>query len=145
MSFLAANPADFSHLSSCPMEQANKSLSTRNYGSELRPSYGGHSRSNRTAIAVNFRSQCADENFALACVCRYVSVFCSVTASGPFRRPAALGLLLRIARPFRDLGSSQNKFENHGKERLSNFFRAPPRKQTFGTWEPGPLAKLRPV
>src|ERR1700684_754198 len=30
----------------------------------------------------------------------YVSVFCSVTASGPFRRPAALGLLLRISRPF---------------------------------------------
>jgi hypothetical protein len=27
-------------------------------------------------------------------------VFCSVTASGPFRRPAALGLLLRIQRPF---------------------------------------------
>src|ERR1700751_97313 len=27
-------------------------------------------------------------------------VFCSVTASGLFRRPAALGLLLRIARPF---------------------------------------------
>ena len=27
-------------------------------------------------------------------------VFCSVTASGPFRRPAALGLLLRVARPF---------------------------------------------
>src|SRR6266436_9648976 len=27
-------------------------------------------------------------------------VFCSVTASGPFRRPAALGLLLRISRPF---------------------------------------------
>src|SRR6202011_5819421 len=27
-------------------------------------------------------------------------VFCSVTASGPFRRPSALGLLLRILRPF---------------------------------------------
>src|ERR1700683_3692802 len=27
-------------------------------------------------------------------------VFCSVTASGPFLRPAALGLLLRIPRPF---------------------------------------------
>ena len=27
-------------------------------------------------------------------------VSCSVTASGPFRRPAALGLLLRILRPF---------------------------------------------
>jgi hypothetical protein len=100
MSFHAANPAGFSNLSLCLAEQENKSLSTRNCGGELRPSYGGHASSNRTAIAVNFRSQCADENFALACVCRYVSVFCSVTASGPFRRPAALGLLLRIARPF---------------------------------------------
>ena len=100
MSFHATNPASFSYLSSSPVESANKSLSTRNYGGELRPSCGGHSRSNLTAIAVNPRSQCADENFALACVCRYVSVFCSVTASGPFRRPAALGLLLRIARPF---------------------------------------------
>jgi hypothetical protein len=100
MSFLAANPADFAYLSPCPVESANKSLSTRNYGGELRPSYGGHASSNRAAIAVNFRSQAADENFALARVCRYVSVFCSVTASGPFRRPAALGLLLRIARPF---------------------------------------------
>ena len=100
MSVHAANPAGFSHLSPCLVEQANKSLSTRNYGGELRPSCGGHGCSNRTAIVVNFRSQCADENFALARVCRYVSVFCSVTASGPFRRPAALGLLLRITRPF---------------------------------------------
>ena len=100
MSFLAANPTRSSHLSRCLAEQANKSLSTRNCGSELRPSYGGHASSNRTAIAVNFRSQFADENFDLERVCRYVSVFCSVTASGPFRRPAALGLLLRILRPF---------------------------------------------
>ncbi len=42
MSFHAANPASFSYLSSCPVESANKSLSTRNYGGELRPSYGGH-------------------------------------------------------------------------------------------------------
>src|SRR5580704_4647498 len=100
MSYNAANPADFSDLSLCFAEQANKSLSTRNIGGELRASCGGHASSNRFAIAVNFRSQCADENFALACVCRYVSVFCSVTASGPLRRPAALGLLLRILRPF---------------------------------------------
>ena len=66
MSFHAANPAGFSHLSSCPVEQANKSLSTRNYGGELRPSYGGHAARIAAAIAVNFRSQCADENFALA-------------------------------------------------------------------------------
>jgi hypothetical protein len=100
MSFHAANSARFSYLSSCPVESANKRLSTRNYGGKLRPSCSGHGSSNRIVIAGNFRSQCADENFALACVCRYVSVFCSVTASGPFRRPAALGLLLRIARPF---------------------------------------------
>jgi hypothetical protein len=100
MSFHAANPAAFSHLSSCPVESANKSVSTRNYGGELRPSYSGYAGSNLAVIALNFRSQCADDNFALACVCRYVSVFCSVTASGPFRRPAALGLLLRAARPF---------------------------------------------
>ncbi len=99
MSFLAANPATFTHLSSCAVEAANKSLSTCNYGGKLRPSCGGRFRSNRTAIAVNFRSQCADDNFALGRVCRYVSVFCSVTASGLFRRPAALGLLLRILRP----------------------------------------------
>ena len=100
MSFHAANPAGFSDLSLCLTEQANKSLSTRNIGGELRPSCGRHASSNRISIAVNVRSQCADENFALACVCRYVSVFCSVTASGPSRRPAALGLLLRITRPF---------------------------------------------
>ena len=41
MSFHAANPADFPHLSPCLVEQANKSLSTRNDGGELRPSYGG--------------------------------------------------------------------------------------------------------
>ena len=100
MSFHAANPAGFPHLSPCPVKQTNKSLSTRSDGGELHPSYGGHSRSNLTAIAVDFRSRCADENFALARVCRYVSVFCSVTASEPFRRPAALGLLLRIKHPF---------------------------------------------
>ncbi len=48
MSFHAPNPASFSNLSSCPVESANKSLSTRNYGGELRPSYGGPCRSNRS-------------------------------------------------------------------------------------------------
>ena len=100
MSFRATNPARFSHLSSCPVESANKSLSTRNYVGHLCPSYGGLSPSNRAAIVATFRSQYADENFALERVCRYVSRLFSVTASGPFRRPAALGLLLRIARPF---------------------------------------------
>ena len=145
MSFHAANPAGFSHLSPCLVEQANKSLSTRNYGGELRPSYGGHARSNRAAIAANFRSQCADDNFALERVCRYVSRLLLGHSFGAFPAPGGTRSSASHCAPLRGLGSSQNKFENHGKERLSNFFRAPPRKQTFGTWEPGPLAKLRPV
>ena len=89
MSFLAVNPADFSDLSPCLVEQANKSLPTCNGGGDLRPSYNGHARSNRTAMAVNFGSQRADDNFALERVCRYVSRLCSGTASGLFMRPAA--------------------------------------------------------
>src|SRR5712671_199980 len=145
MSFHAANPARFSYLSSCPVESANKSLSTRNRGGELRPSYGGHARSNRAAIAVNFRSQCADENFALARVCRYVSRLFLGHSFGAFPAPGGTRSSASHCAPLRGLGSSQNKFANHGKVRRANFFRAPPRKQTFGTWEPGPLAKLRPV
>jgi len=145
MSFRAANPAGFSCLSSCPVESANKSLSTRNYGGELRPSYGGPCPSNRAAIAMNFHSQCANQNFALERVCRYVSRLLLGHSFGAFPAPGGTRSSASHFAPLRGLGSSQNKFENHGKERLSNFFRAPPRKQTFGTWEPGPLAKLRPV
>ena len=145
MSFHAANPASFSYLSSCAVESANKSLSTCNYGGKLRPSYGGRSRSNRTAIAVNFRSQCADDNFALERVCRYVSRLLLGHSFGAFPAPGGTRSSASHSAPLRGLGSSQNKFVNHGKERLSNFFRAPPRKQTFGTWEPDPLAKLRPM
>ena len=145
MSFLAANPADFPYLSPCLVKQVNENLSTRNYGGELRPSYGGPSRSNHTAIAVNFRSHCADENFALERVCRYVSRLLLGHSFGAFPAPGGTRSSASRCAPLWGLGSSQNKFENHGKERRSNFFRAPPRKQTFGTWEPGPLAKLRPV
>src|ERR1700722_16130327 len=145
MSFHAGNPAGFSDLSLCLAEQANKSLSTRNIGGELRPSYGGTCRSNRTAIAVNSRSQWADDNFSLKRVCRYVSRLLLGHSFGAFPAPGGTRSSASHSAPLRGLGSSQNKFKNHGKVRLSNFFRAPPRKQTFGTWEPGPLAKLRPV
>ena len=100
MSTFAANPAGLHHVSPRTVERANQNLPTRNDGGGRHPSCGGYTCSNRASIVANFRSQCEDDNFALARVRRYVSVFCSVTASGPFRRPAALGLLLRIARPF---------------------------------------------
>jgi hypothetical protein len=140
MSFHAVNPAAFCHLCSCLVEQANERLSTCKYGGELRPSYGGPSRSNRTAIVVNFRSQCADDIYcAGACLPLCIPSFARSQLRGlsGARRHSVFCFAFRA---FRGLGSSQNKFENHGKERRSNFFRAPPRKQTFGTWEPGPLA-----
>ena len=89
MSFLAANPADFPHLSPRGVEWAKESLPTCNGGGELRPSYDGHAGSNRAAIAADFFRQDTDENFALERVCRYVSRLCSGTASGLFMRPAA--------------------------------------------------------
>src|ERR1700691_3359804 len=112
MSFHAANPAGFSYLSSGPVEFANKSLSTRNYGGELRPSYGGHAGSNRTAIAVNFRSQCADDNFALERVWRYVSRLLLGHSFGAFPAPGGTRSSASHFAPLRGLGSSQNKFEN---------------------------------
>jgi hypothetical protein len=138
MSLLGANPAGLSHLSSCPVESANKSLSTRNYGDEMPPPYGGPSHANRTAIVMNFRSQCADENFAPASVCRYVSRLLLGHSFGAFPAPCGTRSSASHFAPLRGLGSSQNKFENFGKGRLSNFFRAPPRKQTFGTLGAGP-------
>ena len=100
MSFLAINPAGFSDLSWYRMEQANKSLSTCNYGGELRPSYGGHAdrielRLRRpSAASVRIRTLLWSVSAVM------YPVLCSVTASGLFRRPSALGLLLRAARPF---------------------------------------------
>ena len=145
MSFLAANPADFPHLSPCLSEQANQSFWTRNYGSEFHPSYDGHASRMELRLRRTSRSQYADDNFALERVCRYVSRLLLGHSFGAYPAPGGARSSASHPAPLRGLGSSQNNFENRGKERLSNFFRAPPRKQTFGTWEPGPLAKLRPV
>ena len=130
MSFHVTNPASFSYLSSCAVESANKSLSTRNYGGELRPSYGGTCPSNRTAIAVNFRSQCADDNLALERVCRYVSRLFLGHSFGAFPAPGGTRSSASHCAPFRGLGSSQNKFANHAKNASQTSF--------------GPLPESRP-
>ena len=145
MSFFAANPAGFPHLSPCLVERAIAALSTRNDGGELRPSCDGRSRSNRAAIAVNFGSQCADDNFALGRVCRYVSVFCSVTASGPFRRPAALGLLLRIARPYGVSAPPKTSLRTTAKNAAQTSFGPLPESRPSALGSRAQLAKLRPV
>ena len=82
-------------------------------------------------------------SFSSSPSCRFDSRLSSCTGSGHIRRPAALGLLLRYARSgFRFL---PKQIRSNGKERRVNFFRFPPKKQTFGTWEPGPLPRLRHV
>src|SRR5229473_7259470 len=110
MSFLAANPAGFSHLSPCLVEPAIAALSTRNDGGELRPSCGGHARSYRTAITASFHSQDADENFALARVCRYVSRLLLGHRFGVFPAPGGTRSSASPSAPLRGLGSSRNKF-----------------------------------
>ena len=130
MSFHATNPAGFSDLFPCVMKQANTSFSTGNYGGELRPSYGGHASSNRIAIAVNFRSQCADENFALARVCRYVPRLLLGHSFGAFPAPGGTRSSASHCAPLRGLGSSPNKFETTAKNAAQTSF--------------GPLPESRP-
>jgi hypothetical protein len=145
MSTLSANPAGLPHVSPGVLEQANQGLPTGNDAGGLCLSYGGRACSNLATVAATFRSQWADDNFALERVCRDVSRLLLGHSFGTFPAPGGTRSSASHSTPLRGLGSPQNKFENHGKERRANFFRAPPRKQTFGTWEPGPLAKLRPV
>ena len=57
--------------------------------------------------------------------------FCTVTASGPNRRPAARRRSALALPPFQGLGSSQNKFVITRQMRRTNFFRAPPRKHSL--------------
>ena len=86
--------------------------------------------------------QSSDDVFCSYASSPFDSRFYSGTGSGHIRRPAALGLLLRCAPcGFRFL-PKQIRCEN-GIERRANFFWFPPKKQTFGTWEPGPLPRLR--
>jgi hypothetical protein len=145
MSFLAANPADCHHLSPWLVERAIAGIPSRNDRGELiLPAADMPTR-----ITLRLR-RTSVANVQMKALLWRVSavmypVFCSVTASGPFRRPAALGLLLRVARPFGVSAPPKTSLQTNGKERRANFFRAPPRKQPFGTWEPGPLARLRPV
>jgi hypothetical protein len=130
VSFHATNPAGFPDPSSCPVESANKNLSTRIHGGELHSSYGGHCRSTRTAMWVYFRSQCTDENFALERVCRYVCRLLLGHSFGAFPPPCGTRSSASHSALLRGLGSSQNKFGNHGEDRPQTSF--------------GPLPESRP-
>ena len=61
---------------------------------------------------------------------------CSVTASG--NTPIAPCGTASFCFP----GALQNKFENSGKERRSNFFRPAPNKALLGSWEHRPTSLI---
>jgi hypothetical protein len=73
MSVQAANPVAPPQLSLCVIEQATESLPARNGGCRQRSSYGVMARSRAVAMAGNFCSRNADENFGPMCVSRFVS------------------------------------------------------------------------
>jgi hypothetical protein len=70
---LAANSAASPSVSPRTPETANPKRSVRESGEHHHSFLGGHSPSIASAIALDFYSHCADENFGLVCVCRYVS------------------------------------------------------------------------
>ena len=145
MSFHATNPAGFSYLCSCAVESENKSLSTRKYGGELRPSFGGTCPSHRTAIAVNFRSQCADDNFALERVCRYVSRLFSrspLRGLSGARRHSVFCFAFRAPSGSRFLPKQVCKQRQRTPRKLLS---SPSEKADLRPWEPDPLARLRPM
>src|SRR5215470_7679988 len=88
-------------------------------------------------IRLRLAKPSADENFFLKRVCRLYPVLCSVTASGLSGAQRHLVFCFAL-RPFGVPVPPKTSLQNTAKKRLANFFRAPPRKQTFGTCEPGP-------
>jgi hypothetical protein len=144
MSISAANSAGLPNVSLCPWASASQSLISRNVGNHCRRSFRGDASSSRTAICVGFGEPSAGENFALKRVCRFVSRLMLGHRFGAIPAPGGTRSSASHCAPLRGPGSSQNKFAKYSKERPANFFRAPPRKQTFGTWEPGPLASFAP-
>ena len=127
----AANPAAQPHLFLSIFSASAASREERNGGGE-KPSFSGAVASIgelRFGRASAAEKQCGD-------TVQWVSsasypVLCSVTASGPNRRPAARRRSASLAAPLRGHGSSQKKFVIARQKRRTNFFRAPPRKHSL--------------
>jgi hypothetical protein len=144
MSISAANSAGLPNVSRCPWAWTNRSFISRKLSNHYRRPFRGDASSSRADICLDFGEPGADENFVLKRVCRFVSRLMLGHRFGAIPAPGGTRSSASHCAPLRGPGSSQNKFAKHSKERPANFFRAPPRKQTFGTWEPGPLASFAP-
>jgi hypothetical protein len=127
----APNPAAQPHLSLNAFNAPSVRREESNGGGE-RPSFEGTLarslalRLGRISAAETRESDSVQGESAVS-----YPAFCSVTASGLNRRPAARRRSALATPPFQGLGSSQNKFESVRQMRRSNFFRAPPRKRSL--------------
>ena len=144
MSISAANSAGPPYMSLGLCRWTNGSFISRNVSNHYRRPFSGDASSSRIAICLDFREPRADENFVLKRVCRFVSRLMLGHRFGSIPAPFGTRSSASHCAPLRGPGSSQNKFAKYSRERPANFFRVPPRKQTFGTWEPGPLASFAP-
>jgi len=144
MSFLAANPAGFSRLS-----RARWSKLTRAHRPATTVANGAPFAADMPArIGLQLR-RASFTNQPMTTLLWSVSavmypVFCLVTASGPFRRPTALGLLLRVPRPFGVSVLPKQVCKTRHKNAAQTSFGPLPESRP-SAWEPGPLARLRPV
>ena len=144
MSIPAANSAGLPNVYLCAWAWANQSFISRNVGDHCRRSFRGDGSSSRAVVCSDFLEPRVDENFVPKRVCRFVSRLMLGHCFGAIPAPGGTRSSASHCAPLRGPGSSQNKFAKYSKERPANFFRVPPRKQTFGTWEPGPLASFAP-
>jgi len=89
VSLQAVIPAVSHSASECALEQANWLVLTSNTFRES-PSFARlFCRLRLAAVDAEFDRQDTDEYFVPICLSLFISRLCSVTASGPFRRPAA--------------------------------------------------------
>jgi hypothetical protein len=144
MSISAANSAGLPSVSLCHWAWANESFISRNLGNHCCRSFRGDASSSRTGICLRFREPSAAENFALKRVCRFVSRLMLGHRFGAIPAPGGTRSSASHCAPLSGSRFLPKKFAKYSKERPENFFRVPPRKQTFGTWEPGPLASFAP-
>jgi hypothetical protein len=132
MSSSAADPAGFSYLSHCLVEPANKSLPMDNGGEGIVLYLRRTCLLESHCDCSGLSSASMDENFLWNVSAVYVSRLPLGQSFGTFPAPAGARSSASHSAPLRSLGSSQDKFENHGKRGRANFFRAPSRKQTLG-------------
>ena len=145
MSFLAAKPAALPHLTPRALRALTSSLKTGNGSGEVPSFCGLFAAPLELGVWANFRSQGTDERLWSR-------------MGQPFRIPSSTRSLLRGQTgalrlgvvcfgyaALQGLGSSQNKSCKRAAKYAAQTSPGPAKKALLGTWEPGPLARLRLV